>query len=116
MKCKFLIALLLLIGMPFAATAAVSTDDGHAAGMHRYLVERTFPAGALDGLDAAAKSNIIANNQKARVHWLKSYVNADRNRTFCIYEGPDEAAIRKAAELNGLPVDSITEIPATLEP
>jgi hypothetical protein len=50
------------------------------------------------------------------VRWLKSYVNADMNRTYCIYEGPDERAIRKAAEMNGLPVDSITEIPVTLEP
>src|SRR5262249_33948437 len=25
-------------------------------GMHRYMIERTFPAGALDGLDSATKS------------------------------------------------------------
>lgn len=115
MKCKFL-PVLLLIGMPLIANATGPADDGDAAGMHRYLVERTFPQGALDNLDAAAKSTIIANNRKAHVRWLKSYVNADRNRTFCIYEGPDKDAVRKAAELNGLPVDSITDIPATLEP
>lgn len=116
MKYRLLLATLLLFGLPFAAGAAGSADDGHAAGTHRYLVERTFADGALDKLDAAAKSTIIANNGKANVRWLKSYVNADRNRTYCIYEGPDERAIRKAAEMNGLPVDSITEIPVTLEP
>jgi hypothetical protein len=26
------------------------------AGMHRYMIERTFPAGALDGLDSTAKA------------------------------------------------------------
>ena len=36
--------------------------------------------------------------------------------TFCVYEGPSEAAIRKAAALNNLPVDSITEVPVTLSP
>lgn len=116
MNYRLLLAALLILGMPFAATATGTADDGDTAGTHRYLVERTFPAGALDTLDAAAKSNIIANNDKAHVRWLKSYVNADRNRTYCIYEGPDKNAIRRAARMNGLPVDSITEIPATLEP
>src|SRR5690606_20954973 len=101
MNHKFLLALL-LAGMPLAA-AGEPVEGDHAARTHRYLVERSFPDGALDGLDDAAKSSIIANNGKARVRWLKSYVNAERNRTYCIYEGPDEASIRKAAAMNGLP-------------
>jgi hypothetical protein len=83
---------------------------------HRYLVERTFPAGALDGLNAALKAKVNANNAKLGVHWVMSYANADRTKTYCVYEGPSEAAIRKAAELNKLPVDSITEVPVTLSP
>lgn len=34
----------------------------------------------------------------------------------CIYEGPSEAAIREAAKLNKLPVDSVTEVPVPLTP
>ena len=34
----------------------------------------------------------------------------------CIYEGPNESAIRKAAKANAIPVDSITEVPETLLP
>jgi hypothetical protein len=83
---------------------------------HRYLVERTFPAGALDGLNAALKAKVNANNAKLGVHWVMSYANADKTKTYCVYEGPSEAAIRKAAELNKLPVDSITEVPVTLSP
>jgi hypothetical protein len=30
--------------------------------------------------------------------------------------GPNEAAIRKAAALNGLPVDKVMEVPVTLTP
>ncbi len=30
---------------------------------HRYLIERTFPVGALDGVDAAAKQKVNANNK-----------------------------------------------------
>lgn len=84
--------------------------------MHRYLIERTFPARALEGLDAATKAKVNANNASVGVRWVTSYANGDRTRTFCIYEGPSEAAIRKSAELNGLPIDSITEVPVTLSP
>ena len=85
-----------------------------ASGVHRYLVERTFPVGALDGLDAALKAKVNANNAKFGVHWLMSYANGAKTKTYCVYEGPSEAAIREAATANGLPVDSVTEVPVTL--
>jgi Protein of unknown function (DUF4242) len=50
------------------------------------------------------------------VRWLMSYANAAKTKTYCVYEGPSEDAIRKAASANGLPVDSITEVPVTLLP
>ena len=84
--------------------------------VHRYLIERTFPAGALKGLDAATKKTVNANNASLGVRWVKSYANSDETKTFCIYEGPSEAAARKAAELNKLPIDSVTEVPVTLLP
>jgi Protein of unknown function (DUF4242) len=95
-----------------AQTPPAAPNDG----MHRYVVERTFPAGALDGLDAALKAKVNANNAKYRVHWVLSYANAAKTKTYCIYEGPSEAAIRKAATANALPIDSITEVPVTLLP
>jgi len=86
------------------------------ATMHRYLVERTFPPGALKGLDSATKKRVNANNSSVGVSWVESYANADETKTFCVYKGPNEAAVRKAAELNKLPVDSITEVPVALTP
>jgi hypothetical protein len=47
---------------------------------------------------------------------VHSYANADKTKTFCIYEGPSEKAIRDAADANKIPVDSIVEIPVVLEP
>jgi Nickel responsive protein SCO4226-like len=96
-----------------SAPAAAAPMKGS---VHRYMVERTFPAGALKGLDAAAKKQVNANNATVGVRWIQSYSNADETKTFCIYEGPSEAAVRKAAELNKLPVDSIMEVPVTLRP
>jgi hypothetical protein len=84
--------------------------------VHRYLIERTFPPGALKGLDAATKKKVNANNASVGVRWVQSYANADETKTFCVYEAPSEAAVRKAAELNKLPVDSVTEVPVTLSP
>ena len=78
---------------------------------HRFLVERTFPEGALDGVDAAAKAKVNANNKSLGVGWEKSYTNASKTKTYCIYNGPSAAAVREAATLNGLPVDTVTEIP-----
>ena len=82
----------------------------------RYLITRTFPAGALDGVDANVKKQVNANNKSVDVTWEQSYCNPDKTKTFCIYNGPSEAAIREAARLNNLPVDSVTEIPITLLP
>jgi uncharacterized protein DUF4242 len=83
------------------------------AGMHRYLIERTFPAGALDGLDSATKAKVNATNSKFGAQWVTSYANEGKTKTYCIYNAADEAAIRAAAKANGLPVDKITEIPVT---
>ena len=46
--------------------------------MHRYLIKRTFPAGALDGLDEAAKNKVNAINADYRVKWIRSYATADK--------------------------------------
>ena len=83
---------------------------------HGSRVERTFPPGALDGLNAATKKKVNANNATVGVRWIQSFANADKTKTFCVYEGPSEAAVRKAAALNALPVDSVTEVPVTLSP
>ena len=83
------------------------------AGMHRYMIERTFPEGALDGLDSATKAKVNATNSKFGAQWVTSYANDGKTRTYCIYNATDEAAVRAAAKANGLPVDKITEVPLT---
>jgi Protein of unknown function (DUF4242) len=45
-----------------------------------------------------------------------SYANASKTKTYCVYEGPSETAVRKAAQANDIPVDSVTEVPVTLLP
>ena len=110
MKAFCAVTAMTMAGSSMAATAAEPS-----AATHRYLIERTFPAGALDGVDAAAKKKVNENNATLNVTWEKSYANADKTKTYCVYDGPSEAAVREAAKLNGLPVDNVTEIPADIK-
>jgi hypothetical protein len=103
------------------AVPAVKADAAPAVaapkpGMRRFMVVRTFPAGALEGLDAAGKKEVNTTNSSKAVRWVHSYANADKTKTFCIYEGPDEKAIRDAASANKIPVDYVVEIPVVLSP
>ncbi len=125
MKALIAIASMLFLTSAFAGDPPVAGATKVAAtapaaqlnkALHRYVVERTFPAGALDGLDSAGKVSINENNARYGVHWVLSYANPSKTKTFCIYEGPSEAAVRKAAQANKIPVDTITEVPVTLLP
>ena len=104
-----------------AAEEATAADAVPAAPapeppMKRFIIERTFPAGALDGLDAEAKAAVNAKNSEHDVRWVYSFANADKTKTYCVYDGPSEEAVRAAADANELPVDAVTEIPVVLTP
>jgi predicted amidohydrolase YtcJ len=86
--------------------------------MPRFMVERTFPDGLSiptneQGRETTAK--VAARNAEVGVTWVHSYVTPDRTKTYCIYDGPDAESIRKAAERNGLPVDTIVPV-SVLDP
>ena len=85
--------------------------------MPRYMVERSFPEGLNiePGPLAQTVVSVVDINAKSAVTWVHSYVSSDRKKTFCIYDGPDREAIRRAASQNGLPVDHITEV-SVLDP
>ena len=81
--------------------------------MHRYVVERTFPKGLNIPINKVGKDiciNVVSNNAEDQVTWVQSYVTMDKKKTFCIYDAPSADAIRRAAKLNKLPVDKITEV------
>ena len=81
--------------------------------MPRYLVQRTFKEGlTIPVSEEGAKVclDVVDNNTRLDVTWVHSYVSMDKSVTYCVYDGPSPEAIRRAAELNGLPVDQITEV------
>ena len=81
--------------------------------MPRYMVERTFTEGLhipSDSEGAQALRGVVERNAGEGVTWVHSYVTPDKTRSFCVYDAPSPEAIRKTAELNGVPVDAIHEV------
>jgi hypothetical protein len=84
----------------------------------RYVVERTFLGGLAipaDEAGAEACRSVVDTNAALGVTWLHSYVTEDKEKTFCVYDGPDPASIREAAKRTGLPLDRITAV-SVLDP
>ena len=86
--------------------------------LKRYLIERDIPGiGGMSIVElcgAARASNRAIEQVGGGIQWQHSYVAADR--TFCIYLAAGEDAIRRHAELSGIPITRIVEIPQIIDP
>jgi hypothetical protein len=82
--------------------------------MPRYVIERNFA----EQLEASKEANDMIRliNDEEGVEWLFSFLSADRKKTYCLYEAPNEEAIRIAAQRAGLPADVIVEISGEVRP
>lgn len=82
--------------------------------MPRYVIERNFA----EQLEASKQANDMINriNDEEGVKWLFSFLSADRKKTYCLYEAPNEEAIRVAARRAGLPADVIVEVGQEIRP
>ena len=86
--------------------------------LRRFIVEREIPAiGSMSITElcgAARASNQAIAKLGEDIQWQHSYVAQDK--TFCIYLAKDENTITKHAELSGIPVSAITEVPQIIDP
>ena len=86
--------------------------------MKRFVIEREVSG--IGGKSAAELKAIagISNGALAElaphVQWEHSYVTGDK--TFCVYLADDEAAVRKHAELSGIPANTITPVIGIIDP
>jgi len=76
--------------------------------MPLFLIERTF-AERLQN-DAESVGRTLDVNRDAGVHWLFSFLSADRRKSWCLYEAPSSEAIREAARRLNIPADVIVEV------
>jgi hypothetical protein len=79
-----------------------------------FMVERQFAEQLEMTPETAAQINLI--NDDADVRWLRSFLSADKRKTFCLYEADDIEAIRTAAVRAGIPADTIMELSGTVTP
>ena len=76
--------------------------------MPRYVIERNF-AEKLE-IDDEGKKHIKEINDEEGIEWIFSFLSADKRKTYCLYEAPDEESLRKAAERLNIPADVITPV------
>lgn len=86
--------------------------------MPKFVIEREIPgAGTLspEQLQAISqKSCGVLSQLGPSVQWLESFVTADK--IYCVYIAPDEAAVRKHAEMGGFPANVISRVVTKIDP
>ena len=86
--------------------------------MPRFVIERILPgAGSLtqEQLAGVSKTSCsVLRTLGPEIQWVESYVTD--NKIYCIYIAPDEATIRKHAEMGGFPANSIAQVRRRIDP
>jgi hypothetical protein len=86
--------------------------------MPRWVIEREIPgAGKLTAGELKAvsqKSCSVLNELGPRIQWEHSYFTDDK--IFCVYIAPDEATVRKHAQMGGFPANKVTQVRGMIGP
>ena len=86
--------------------------------MPKYVIEREIPgvgklsAEELHGI--SQKSCNVLRQMGPEIQWVQSYVTDDK--IYCVYIAPDEAAVRKHAEMGGFPANRISQVRTIIDP
>jgi Nickel responsive protein SCO4226-like len=76
--------------------------------MPLYVIERNF-AEQLELTDDDVRLIQTVNGDEG-VHWLFSFLSADRRKSYCLYEAPSPEKLMDAARRANVPADSIVEV------
>ena len=86
--------------------------------MPKYVIEREIPgAGKLSPAELKAisqKSCGVLSKMGPQIQWVHSYVTGDK--IYCVYNAPNEAAVREHAKLGGFPANSVAQVITIIEP
>jgi len=86
--------------------------------MPRWVIEREIPgAGKLSAAELkgiSQKSCAVINEIGPRIQWAQSYVTDDK--IYCVYIAPDEATVRKHAQMGGFPANKISQVRGMIDP
>jgi len=76
--------------------------------MALFLIERKF-AEQVENTAEGVRA-ITEINAEVGVHWLFSFLSADKKKSYCLYEAPNPEAIMEAARRAGVPADVIIQV------
>ncbi len=86
--------------------------------MPKFVIEREIPgAGDLSPEDlhgVSQKSCGVLRELGPQIQWVESYVTDDK--IYCVYLAPDEATVRKHAEMGGFPANSVAQVRSVIDP
>ncbi|MDQ6931938.1 MAG: DUF4242 domain-containing protein [Candidatus Eremiobacteraeota bacterium] len=86
--------------------------------MPKFVIERTIPgAGELSGSELqgiSEKSCGVLREMGPSIQWVESFVTD--NKIYCIYNAPDEAAVREHAKRGGFPADQVSRVRSRIDP
>lgn len=86
--------------------------------MPKFVIEREIPgAGKLSSAELhgiSQKSCGVLQELGPQVQWVQSYVTDDK--VYCVYIAPNEAAVRKHAEMGGFPANAVSKVHAVIDP
>jgi hypothetical protein len=86
--------------------------------MPKFVIEREIPgAGNLTAEQLKAMSQRsceILNRMGSQIHWIESYVTADK--VYCIYIAASKELIEEHAREGGFPVNSVSEVLSVIKP
>jgi hypothetical protein len=86
--------------------------------MPKFVIEREIPgAGKLPKNELQAisqKSCGVLRQMGPQIQWVQSFVTDDK--IYCVYIAPDEAAVRKHAEMGGFPANVVARVRTVIDP
>ncbi len=86
--------------------------------MPKFVIEREIPgAGKFTATDLKAisqKSCGVLSSMGPSIQWIHSYVCDDK--IYCVYQAPDEAAVRRHAEIGEFPANSVARVHTVIDP
>jgi hypothetical protein len=86
--------------------------------MPKFVIEREIPgAGKLTAQELQAisqKSCGVLKGMGPQIQWVHSYVTDDK--VYCVYNAPNEAAVREHATQGGFPANSIARVRTIIDP
>jgi hypothetical protein len=96
----------------------VAKNPQEASSLPKYVIEREIPdAGKMSAETLKAisqKSCGVLRELGPQIQWVQSYVTGDK--IYCIYIAPDEATVRRHAEMGGFPANRVSRVHSIIDP